>query len=72
LNDDSAKEDEEGRENQGQKGHHFPPEMKFTSSGQCYAGCCDVPVNGFRFLLSGSKNRYITPNQKAFTSINIF
>lgn len=49
LNDDSAEEDEEGRENQGQKGHHFPPEMKFTGSGQCYAAAvtCQLIVSGF-------------------------
>lgn len=31
LNDDSAEEDEEGREDQGQQGHHFPPKTKSTN-----------------------------------------
>jgi len=34
LNNNSAKENEECREEQGQQGHHFSPKGRFASSNQ--------------------------------------
>lgn len=49
LNEDGAEEDEQGREDQGQEGHHFPPETseQIRVSARRAAVMCQAVALGF-------------------------